>query len=155
CPPSAPATAHHNNGRALAPPSRAGHHNTVPSHPALVFRYPPPLRRQTPTPPRDGKPTSYAQRPLLDKTHPEPSNALAGVTRDVRRAERAAGLSRALTELVNVRVSQLNGCPACLSVHVPAARRAGVSELKLDLLPSWQDAEIYTEEERIALELAE
>lgn len=98
---------------------------------------------------------SPAKRPFLDKTHPETYKALAGVTRHVRRAERAAGLSRALTELVNVRVSQLNGCPACLSVHVPAARRAGVSELKLDLLPSWQDAEIYTEEERIALELAE
>ena len=98
---------------------------------------------------------SSAERPFLDKTHPETYKALAGVTRHVRRAERAAGLSRALTELVNVRVSQHNGCPACLSVHVPAARRAGVSELKLDLLPSWQDAEIYTEEERIALELAE
>lgn len=98
---------------------------------------------------------SSAERPFLDKAHPETYKALAGVTRHVRRAERAAGLSRALTELVNVRVSQLNGCPACLSVHVPAARRAGVSELKLDLLPSWQDAEIYIEEERIALELAE
>lgn len=98
---------------------------------------------------------SSAERPFLDKTHPEIYKALTSVTRHVRRAERAVGLSRALAELVNVRVSQLNGCPACLSVHVPAARRAGVSELKLDLLPSWQDAEVYTEEERIALELAE
>ena len=98
---------------------------------------------------------SSAERPFLDKTHPEIYKALTGVTRHVRRAERAAGLSRAVAELVNVRVSQINGCPACLSVHVPAARRAGVSELKLDLLPSWQDAEAYTEEERIALELAE
>src|SRR5699024_11246088 len=94
-------------------------------------------------PHREGKPMSSAERPFLDKTHPETYKALAGVTRHVRRAERAAGLSRALTELVNVRVSQLNGCPACLRVHVPAARRAGSSELQLDLLPSWHDAELY------------
>lgn len=96
-----------------------------------------------------------ANRPYLDKSQPGIYKAIVEVSKEVRKASAAVGVDRALSELVNVRVSQLNGCPACLSVHVPAARRAGVSELKLDLLPSWQDTEAYTEEERIALELAE
>jgi AhpD family alkylhydroperoxidase len=59
--------------------------------------------------------------------------------------------------LVNVRVSQINGCPTCLSIHLPAARRAGVSELTLDLLPSWRQDESghFTGEQRAALSLAE
>src|SRR5699024_11283377 len=69
CPPSAPATTHHNNGRELAPPSREGTHNTVASHPALVFRYPPPLRSQKPNQHREGKPMSSAEHQFIDKTH--------------------------------------------------------------------------------------
>lgn len=32
---------------------------------------------------------------------------------------------------------------------------AGVDELKIDLLPAWRDAQIYSEQERVALALAE
>lgn len=98
---------------------------------------------------------SSDERPYIDKTNPEAYKAMVEVSRQVRKAGQAAGISRALSELVNVRVSQLNGCPACLSVHVPAARRAGVSDLKLDLLPCWQDATVFNTEERVSLELAE
>ncbi len=72
-----------------------------------------------------------------------------------RKASRAAGLDTALIELVNVRVSQLNGCVACLSAHVPAARKAGVPQQRLDLLPAWRDLDGFTEVERAALRLAE
>ncbi|PHU46278.1 hypothetical protein CSW77_26465, partial [Shigella flexneri] len=53
------------------------------------------------------------------------------------------------------RVSQINGCRTCLSIHAPAARKAGVSQLKLDVLPSWHEAEIFTDQEFAALTLAE
>ncbi|QUY63447.1 Alkyl hydroperoxide reductase AhpD [Gulosibacter molinativorax] len=66
-----------------------------------------------------------------------------------------AGVGRDLVELVNVRVSQINGCARCLSAHVPAAFEAGVGHAKLHLLPTWREASLFTEVERAALEIAE
>ena len=72
-----------------------------------------------------------------------------------REASIAAGLNDGLLELVNVRVSQINRCAACLSSHVPAARKAGVSQRRLDLLPAWRDLDAFGDQERAALRLAE
>ncbi|HHX84155.1 MAG TPA: carboxymuconolactone decarboxylase family protein [Actinomycetales bacterium] len=72
-----------------------------------------------------------------------------------REASGEAGLDEGLIELVNVRVSQINGCAACLDAHVPAARKAGVSQDRLDMLPAWREIAAYTDEERAALRLAE
>lgn len=72
-----------------------------------------------------------------------------------REASTEAGLDEGLLELVNVRVSQINGCAACLATHVPAARKAGVSQLRLDLLPAWRELDAFGELERAALRLAE
>lgn len=98
-----------------------------------------------------------SERPYIDKTHPEIYRALGGASRAARKASDAAGLGRDLIELINVRVSQINGCPTCLSVHVPAARRAGVSETALAILPSWRNeaSSFFTETQRAALSLAE
>ncbi|MEJ4099716.1 carboxymuconolactone decarboxylase family protein [Corynebacterium mastitidis] len=96
-------------------------------------------------------------RPYLDKTHPEIYRALGGAARAARKAYDDAGLGQDIIELINVRVSQINGCPTCLSIHVPAARRAGVSEQALNILPSWRNdaSSFFTEEQRAALALAE
>ncbi|MCZ8125070.1 MAG: carboxymuconolactone decarboxylase family protein [Magnetospirillum sp.] len=70
-------------------------------------------------------------------------------------AVKASGLDPALVELVEVRVSQINGCAYCLSVHVPAARKAGVSQRKLDLLPAWRESGAFDARESAALAWAE
>lgn len=80
---------------------------------------------------------------------------MVGVTKASRSASRQAGLGKDLLELVNVRVSQINGCVACLSVHVPQAEKADVPKNKLGLLPAWREATVYSREERAALALAE
>ncbi|MEY8570623.1 carboxymuconolactone decarboxylase family protein [Brevibacterium linens] len=98
---------------------------------------------------------SNASRPFIDKIHPENYKAMAQAAASSRKASRAAGLDDGLIELVNTRVSQINGCRTCLSIHAPAARKAGVSQLKLDVLPSWHEAEIFTDQEFAALTLAE
>lgn len=98
---------------------------------------------------------SNASRPFIDKIHPENYKAMAQAAAASRKASRAAGLDEGLIELVNTRVSQINGCRTCLSIHAPAARKAGISQLKLDVLPSWHEAEIFTDEEFAALTLAE
>ncbi|AKK11524.1 carboxymuconolactone decarboxylase family protein [Corynebacterium uterequi] len=94
-------------------------------------------------------------RPFLDKTNEDIYQAMSTVAKLVRKTAAKAGVPRALLELVNVRVSQLNGCPTCLSVHVPSAEQAGVKPEKIMALPSWRNADIYSAEERVALALAE
>jgi len=66
-----------------------------------------------------------------------------------------AGLEPDLIELIKVRASQLNGCAFCIRFHVALARKAGVGEEKLDLLPAWPEARCYSPRERAALAWAE
>ena len=67
----------------------------------------------------------------------------------------AAGVEQGLIELVRLRASQLNGCAYCVDMHAADARTAGVSGQRLDLLPVWEDAPLFTAQERAALALTE
>ncbi|WP_047868739.1 carboxymuconolactone decarboxylase family protein [Nocardiopsis sp. RV163] len=96
-----------------------------------------------------------AERPYIDKEHPEVYAAMLKAAAASRTAARQAGLGDDTIELVNIRVSQINGCPTCLSVHLPKAREAGVEQSTLDVLPAWREAGLFTDEQRAALELAE
>ncbi|QIS22980.1 carboxymuconolactone decarboxylase family protein [Nocardia terpenica] len=100
-------------------------------------------------------PSAADSRIWIDKQNPEVFQALSGVTSAVRAAAAAAGLDRSLVELVNVRVSQLNGCPFCLNVHTHAAVEAGVTQQRLDVLAGWRRTDLFTPLERAALALAE
>lgn len=64
-------------------------------------------------------------------------------------------LSESLRELIEVRASQINGCPFCLDMHVRKARGLGISDDHLHQLNAWRDARCFSEEERAALELTE
>lgn len=95
-------------------------------------------------------------RVWIDKQTPEIFHALASVTLAVRDAATAARLDRAVMELVNVRVSQLNHCAYCLDLHTRAAREAGVTQQQLFVLDAWQRSpELYTEQQQAALTVAE
>ncbi|MCW2731386.1 MAG: alkylhydroperoxidase like protein AhpD family [Mycobacterium sp.] len=91
----------------------------------------------------------------VDKQTPDAYHALVAVATAVTKAAREAGLSRVLTELVNVRCSQINGCPSCLEVHHQRARAAGVTDKQLATLSVWRDTELFDEHEEAALRLAE
>jgi AhpD family alkylhydroperoxidase len=58
-------------------------------------------------------------------------------------------------ELVALRVSQINGCAACIDMHVKEAAAAGETAVRLALVAAWREASVFTEAERAALELAE
>lgn len=66
-----------------------------------------------------------------------------------------SGLDLGLLELVKVRVSQINGCAFCLAMHIPLARKHGVTDDQLNLLPTWREAPVYSGRERAALAWAE
>jgi AhpD family alkylhydroperoxidase len=66
------------------------------------------------------------------------------------------GLDPVVAELVKIRASQINKCAYCLDMHHAEARKQGISQLRLDLLPAWEESPgVYSERERAALELAE
>ncbi|GAB3528528.1 carboxymuconolactone decarboxylase family protein [Arthrobacter monumenti] len=93
---------------------------------------------------------------FLDKSDPASWRALNGLALKVADAAENAGLSKSVMELVNVRISQLNGCAFCLDMHVRRAREAGSSEQQLAVLPAWQEAAaVFTETERAALAVGE
>jgi AhpD family alkylhydroperoxidase len=60
-----------------------------------------------------------------------------------------------LLELVGLRISQLNGCGACVYGHIQAAKRAGETEERLIMITVWRDAPFFSDAERAALDLAE
>ncbi len=71
------------------------------------------------------------------------------------KAVSASGLDRQLTELVELRVSQINQCAFCIQYHLNIARKLSVSAIKLDLLPAWKDVGVFSTRECAALAWAE
>lgn len=65
------------------------------------------------------------------------------------------GLDYKLVELVKIRVSQINGCGFCLDMHAHDTRSKGETEQRIYCLPAWREVPLYSEAERVALELAE
>jgi AhpD family alkylhydroperoxidase len=95
------------------------------------------------------------RRIFIDKQSPKAYHALVQTSEAVRATAADAGLERTLVELVNLRVSQLNGCAFCLDVHTKAALRAGEDTRRLGVLAAWRDTGLFNPLERAALALAE
>ncbi len=78
--------------------------------------------------------------------------------RDVRALSshlRGGPLDASLSDLVEIRVSQITGCAFCLNLHAGIARTRGIAQTKLDTLAAWRESTEFTIRERSALELAE
>ncbi|MFF9817696.1 carboxymuconolactone decarboxylase family protein [Streptomyces sp. NPDC014006] len=71
------------------------------------------------------------------------------------KALQASPLPAATQELVALRVSQINGCAVCIDMHTKEAAAAGETAVRLHLVAAWREATVFTEAERVALELAE
>lgn len=87
--------------------------------------------------------------------HQDNLKSLVALTGQVDGAFRAVGLSDRLAELIKVRVSQLNGCAFCLRTHTADALKAGESQERLTVLPTWWETQYFDAQERAALALAE
>nr|WP_278261475.1 N-acetyltransferase [Nocardia sp. AG03] len=96
-----------------------------------------------------------SQRVWIDKQHPAIYKAMSATAAEIRAAAAAAGIDRRLVELINLRVSQINGCPYCLDVHEHAGLGAGLSAQEIAVLPAWRRGGTYSDTDRAALGLAE
>lgn len=60
-----------------------------------------------------------------------------------------------LRAVIEVRISQINGCAYCVDVHSKEALRAGVPQSKLDVLADWSGSPVFDDAEIAALAWAE
>lgn len=81
----------------------------------------------------------------------KPYRAMAGVNA----ALADSSLGAPLLELVQARVSQINGCAFCLDMHARTLRKLGEGWQRINSLATWREAEFYDERERAALNWAE
>ena len=60
-----------------------------------------------------------------------------------------------LRQLVEYRVSQINGCAYCLDMHSKDLRHIGETEQRIYLLSAWRESDLFTPREKAALGWAE
>jgi len=66
-----------------------------------------------------------------------------------------SGIDHSLIALVKIRASQINGCGYCLDMHHKDALKEGESIQRLYLLPAWKESPVYSEKEKVVLNLTE
>jgi len=66
-----------------------------------------------------------------------------------------SSIEKHLQELIEFRISQINGCAYCLDMHSKDLRAGGETEQRLYMISAWREAPMYTDRERAALAWAE
>ncbi|MEO0402546.1 MAG: carboxymuconolactone decarboxylase family protein [Pseudomonadota bacterium] len=64
-------------------------------------------------------------------------------------------IGKKLRAVVELRVSQINGCAYCVDLHTVEARQAGETAQRLDCLTVWREVSFFDESEKTALAWAE
>lgn len=92
-------------------------------------------------------------KPRLDyqRIAPDAHKAVRGLAHYVE----TCGVAPRLRYLLELRVSQINGCVFCVDMHSRQAREAGENQQRLDSLPVWRESPFFTRRERAALAWAE
>ncbi len=56
-----------------------------------------------------------------------------------------------LRTVIELRVSQINGCAYCVDLHTIKARKAGETQQRLDCLTVWREVSFFSHAEKAAL----
>ncbi|WP_415901403.1 carboxymuconolactone decarboxylase family protein [Neptuniibacter sp. QD29_5] len=87
----------------------------------------------------------------VQKVQPEAYRSMFGVESYLA----GSSLSPKLQALVRLRVSQINRCSYCQTLHSQEAQNKGVTDLELTALAYWKGAELFDPKERAVLAMAE
>jgi AhpD family alkylhydroperoxidase len=71
------------------------------------------------------------------------------------RLEQSIELDARVSNLIDLRASQINGCAVCIDMHWKEARAAGESEERLYSLDAWRESPLFDQRERAVLGLTE
>ena len=82
---------------------------------------------------------------------PKAFSAMLGMENYIR----STSLSPVLLELIKVRSSVLNGCAYCLDMHTQEALKEGETTKRLFAVAAWTESPLFTEAERVALQLTD
>ena len=66
-----------------------------------------------------------------------------------------SSIDSTLKALIEIRVSQINGCAYCVDLHASEAREHGVEQQRLDCLSVWRESDLFSENEMVALDWSE
>ncbi|HEX3616990.1 MAG TPA: carboxymuconolactone decarboxylase family protein [Solirubrobacteraceae bacterium] len=80
--------------------------------------------------------------------------ALDGI-REFAMSARTTGVPAETTAMIELRVSQINGCSVCADMHSRELEFLGCSSERMHTLAAWREAPYFSDEERAALALAE
>ncbi len=85
----------------------------------------------------------------------KPSAEVMTGVQHLYKAVYAGGVPHETLELVHLRVSQVNGCSACVGAGTQSAAKAGTPAERLLAVSAWYESPLFTGAERAALALAE
>jgi AhpD family alkylhydroperoxidase len=91
------------------------------------------------------------QRLNLQEIEPRIYQAMYAADKQIKEFE----IDPKLRELIKVRVSQINGCGYCINYHCKDALALGETNQRLFALVAWWETPFFSDEERVALKLAE
>src|SRR5690625_3446404 len=82
------------------------------------------------------------------------TEAHQGLIRSKKALEKGP-LGLPMIELINLRISQINGCAYCTQMHSKLLRERGTENAKIDSVAGWRVSEHFSDRERAALAWAE
>lgn len=91
------------------------------------------------------------KRIAIDQLEPQSYPAVRALEKYLAQSQ----LTPTHKELIKIRASQLNGCAFCLDMHTKDALRYGETQQRIFLLNAWRETTLFTEEERIILQVTE
>jgi AhpD family alkylhydroperoxidase len=94
--------------------------------------------------------THTARIPFFQLAQPS-LQAMLGLSASIKKSS----LGARLIELVDLRVSQINGCGVCIDMHWRALVKQDADPRHLNALAGWRDAPFFSARERAALHWAE
>jgi AhpD family alkylhydroperoxidase len=66
-----------------------------------------------------------------------------------------SSINEKLRALIELRVSQINGCVYCIDLHTRQARTQGEKQQRLDCIAGWREYPFFDQHEKAALAWAE
>lgn len=94
---------------------------------------------------------SHAARLPFYSLAPKSLQAMIALSKSVSQGS----LGERLVELVNLRVSQLNGCGVCVDMHWRVLLKGGAEPRHLNAVAGWREAPFFSARERAALAWAD
>lgn len=87
--------------------------------------------------------------------HFETAPALTKALMDASMAAYKTSIDPLIKSLIDIRVSQLNGCAFCLDMHIKQAKIKGERELRIYHVAIWRESPLFNAKEKAALALTE